>query len=70
MVLRDADLFFLSEVGGGERGCIRLSRGFCPLEEAWWLGMGMLRLSGFRDNLSRELGRSGVECGSMNNNRL
>ena len=51
MVLRDADLFCLAEVGGGERGCMRLSSGFCPLLEVWWLGMGRLGLSGFRDNL-------------------
>ena len=32
--------------------------------------MGMLRLSGLRDNLSRELGASMLLSGCMNNNRL
>ena len=70
IVLRDADLFCRADVGGGERLCMRLSRGFCPLGWLWWLGMGKLRLSGWRDNLSRGLDVSLWLWVCMNNNRL
>ena len=54
MVLKDAGLFFFC-LRWEVRSCILLWIGFCSFDEVWWLGMGRLGLSGFRDNLSREL---------------
>ena len=70
IVLREADLFCLEERMGAGRCWMSVSRGVCTLEELEWRGIGMLGLSGFRDNLSRVSSCGWVASWCMNNNRL
>ena len=70
IVLRDADLFCLDERMGAGRCWMRVSREVGTLELLEWWGMGILGLSGLRDNLSRVNSCGLVVSWCMNNNRL